>query len=662
LVNERGNIHVSFVIGKARLAPLKVVTIPRLKLSAAVVATRLDKMVRNEIEISIDASIFWTDSTTVLGYILNEEKRFKTFVANRVAVIHETTVPSQWKYVSTRLNPADDASRGLSADALLHNERWLSGPDFLCKTEDHWPSQHYNSAATLEDDPEVKIEPQTFAMVTGTLEGTLEDPLDQIFKRFSSWTRLRSFIAWVLCYRSKLCEAVRRRREGQYGSLKAGVINPINVEELVRAESQVVKHVQGTSFREELIRLGDQSINDTINELKVKYVKKSSPIYNLDPQLIDGILRVGGRLKNAPIPRESKHPIIVPKNNHISNLIVRYYHQISAHAGREHVLSLLRERFWIVGARIMVKRILNNCVDCRKRQGPRGEQKMADLPKDRVIPNNPPFTFVGVDCFGPFLVKKGRSLVKRYGVLFTCLMIQAIHIEIAYSLDTDSFLQSMRRFIARRGHPEVMRSDNGTNFVAGEKELRNAIEGWNQEKLHKFLLQQHIKWIFNSPAASHQGGVWERCIRTVRKVLKALFKQQVLDDEGLTTLMCEAESIVNSRPLTKVSDDPNDAEALTPNHLLLLRSGPSFPPGIFTKEERYSRRRWRQIQYLADIFWRRWVKEYLPTLQKRQKWTKPRRNFQLGDIVLIVDENYPRCSWPLGRITEVKSGKDGYVR
>ncbi|XP_028404804.1 uncharacterized protein LOC114527371 [Dendronephthya gigantea] len=658
LVNEHGDIHVSFVIGKARLAPLKVVTIPRLELSAAVVATRLDKMVRNEIDFSIDASVFWTDSTTVLGYILNEEKRFKTFVANRVAVIHETTIPSQWKYVSTQLNPADDASRGLSADALLQNKRWLSGPDFLWKTEDHWPSQLYNSATTLQEDPEVKIEPQTFA----TVAETQEDPLEGIFKRFSSWTRLRIFIAWVLRYKSKLRETVRRRREGQYESLKAGVINPISVEELVRAENEVLKRVQGTSFREELKRLDDKSVNDTTNELKVKYVKKSSSIYNLDPQLIDGILRVGGRLKNAPIPKESKHPIIVPKNNHISNLIVRYYHQISAHAGREHVLSLLRERFWIVGARIMVKRILNNCVECRKIRGPRGEQKMADLPNDRVIPNNPPFSFVGVDCFGPFLVKRGRSLVKRYSVLFTCLTIRAIHIEIAYSLDTDSFLQSMRRFIARRGRPEIMRSDNGTNFVAGEKELRNAIDGWNQEKLHKFLLQQHIKWIFNSPTASHQGGVWERCIRTVRKVLKGLLKQQVLDEEGLTTLMCEAESIVNSRPLTKVSDDPNDAEALTPNHLLLLRSGPSFPPGMFTKEERYSRRRWRQIQYLADVFWRRWVKEYLPTLQKRQKWTKPRRNFQLGDIVLIVDENYPRCSWALGRIIEVKPGRDGYVR
>ena len=250
----------------------------------------------------------------------------------------------------------------------------------------------------------------------------------------------------------------------------------------------------------------------------------------------------------------------------------------------------------------MVKRILINCVDCRKRHGPPGEQKMADLPEDRVIPNKPPFTFVGVDCFGPFTVKKGRSTVKRYGVLFTCLTLRAIHIEIAHSLDTDSFLQAMRRLVSRRGFPEVMRSDNGTNFVAGEKELRNAILGWNQDKLHKFLQQRHVKWIFNPPIASHHGGVWKRCIRTVRKVLKALVKQQILDDEGIITLMCEAESIVNTRPLTKVSDDSNDAEALTPNHLLLLRAGPSLPPGILTKEERYGRRRWRQVQYMAEIF------------------------------------------------------------
>ena len=288
---------------------------------------------------------------------------------------------------------------------------------------------------------------------------------------------------------------------------------------------------------------------------------------------------------------------------------------------------------------------------------------MANLPQDRITPDKPPFTYVGVDCFGPFLVRRGRSKAKRYGVVFTCLTMHAIHIEVVHSLDTDAFLNSMRRFIARRGKPEQMRSDNGGNFVRGEMELRSAIDGWNQGIISEFLLQRNIQWIFNPPAGSHHGGVWERCIRTIRKVMNALLKEQVLDDEGLATLMCEVESIVNGRPLTKVSDDPRDLEALTPNHLLLLRSGPTLSPGVFRKEDHYSRRRWRQVQYLSDVFWRRWLKEYIPSLQERQKWSRSTSNFEIGDVVLVVDENSPRNSWPLGRILEVKPNKgDGLVR
>ena len=288
---------------------------------------------------------------------------------------------------------------------------------------------------------------------------------------------------------------------------------------------------------------------------------------------------------------------------------------------------------------------------------------MADLPKDRITPDKPPFSFVGVDCFGPFIVRRGRSMVKRYGVLYTCLTVRAIHIEVVHSLDTNCFINSMRRFIARRGKPEQMRSDNGGNFVCGEKELRSAIDDWNQEKIAEFLLQRNIQWTFNPPAGSHHGGVWERCIRTVRKVMNALLKEQVLDDEGLSTLMCEVESIVNSRPLTKVSDDPRDLEALTPNHLLLLRSNSTLPPGLFRKEDLYSRRRWRQVQYLSDVFWRRWLKEYLPSLQERQKWGRSTSNFQVGDVVLVVDEKSPRSSWPLGLIIDVKPNRgDSLVR
>ena len=218
---------------------------------------------------------------------------------------------------------------------------------------------------------------------------------------------------------------------------------------------------------------------------------------------------------------------------------------------------------------------------------------MASLPQDRVSPSEPPFSHVGVDCFGPFNVRRGRGTAKRYCVLFTCLSIRAIHIEVVHSLDTDSFINALRRFIARRGQPLHMRSDNGGNFVKGEKELREAIREWNQLKIHEFLLAKGIKWTFNPPAGSHHGGVWERCIRSVRKVMAALVKEQTLDDEGLLTLTCEVEAIVNGRPITKVSDDPRHPEALTPNHLLLLRSGPALPPGLFTKIDSYSRTKWR---------------------------------------------------------------------
>ena len=138
---------------------------------------------------------------------------------------------------------------------------------------------------------------------------------------------------------------------------------------------------------------------------------------------------------------------------------------------------------------------------------------MADLPVDRLTPDQLPFTSVGVDYFGPFQVKRGRSLVKRYGVIFTCLAIRAVHIEVLHSLDTDSFLLALRRFIARRGQVKEIRSDNGTNLSSGEKELCASIHAWNQEKIHENLLQKNVKWSFNPPYGSHYRGVWERCIR-----------------------------------------------------------------------------------------------------------------------------------------------------
>ena len=324
-------------------------------------------------------------------------------------------------------------------------------------------------------------------------------------------------------------------------------------------------------------------------------------------------------------------------------------------------MQALKGLFWILRGRTAVKRILSRCIPCKKLRGKPLNQVMADLPEDRVKPGQPAFTDVGLDYFGPFLVKRARQRAKRYGCLFTCLATRAVHLEIAHILDTDSFINTLQRFIARRGEPKTVRSDNGRNLVGANHELKKALLDLNQTKVYKALSEKNIQWIFNPPAASHMGGVWERVICTVRAVLQGLMTQQVLDDEGLLTLMCITESIINSRPLTKLSDDPNDLTPLTPNHLLLLRSGKDEPPSAFMPQHSF-RRRWRQVQYLADLFWIRWTKEYLPTLQCRSKWTDVSANLHVGDLVLLREDGTTRYQWPLGLITETYQGQDGIVR
>lgn len=209
---------------------------------------------------------------------------------------------------------------------------------------------------------------------------------------------------------------------------------------------------------------------------------------------------------------------------------------------------------------------------------------------------------------------------------------------------------------------KYLRSDNGTNFVGAKKELQRAWNAVNQNKIQKTLREQDVEWTFNPPGASHHGGIWERLIKSIRQVLCSVLAQQSIDDEGLQTILCEVEAILNSRPLTTVTTEPHDLHPLTPNDLLLLKAKPTLPTGIFDKNDLYTRRRWRQVQYLANIFWRRWTSEYLPLLQERQKWNTKRRNLQPGDIALVVEPKAPRGSWVLGRISEVLPDQKSLVR
>ena len=315
----------------------------------------------------------------------------------------------------------------------------------------------------------------------------------------------------------------------------------------------------------------------------------------------------------------------------------------------------------------MVRSFIARCVRCRYLRGKVGEQKMADLPAERISAE-PPITYAGLDMLGPFMVKHYRKKMKRHGVIFTCLSSRAAHLEAVQNMETDSFIQALRRFIARRGNIRLINFDNGTNFVGAKSELQRSLSEMDEDKISHFLQNGGTDWVTcknNPQSGSHMGGVWERQIKSARVILSALLKQQgtSLNDESLITLLTEVESVVNSRPLTVETFSDIGSEApLNPINLLTMKSSVVLPsPGDLKQPHLYSRRRWRRIQHIAKEFWCRWRKEFLATLQSRAKWQRIKRNFKIGDIVLLKS-NTIRIQWPIAKFVDVYKSNYGHVR
>lgn len=631
-------VSCRLLFSKARLAPMKPLSVPRLELAAATLAVKCNLDLVRALDVEPDI-YFWTDSTTVLKYIKNEKTRFHVFVANRLAIIHDGSTVEQWRYVPSESNPADIVSRGMHASALIHSDLWQNGPSFLRSTGEQWPEAPEERQMDCND-PEVKAVASAATVLRVT-------PIEDLARHYSSWSRLVRAVALL----RRLIRLWRRRRSRQSELLRADP-SSLSLTDLEAAECCILRDVQFRHFRGEL------------SELRAgRPVRNSSSLARLDPWLDGEVLRVGGRLRNSALPFESKYPLVLPGRDPVVDLLITAAHEKAGHEGRQHVLADLRARHWIVGANAAVRRCISRCISCKKRQQQPESQKMADLPEDRTRVGETAFTHTGVDYFGPFYVKRGRSLVKKYGVVFTCLAIRAVHIEVADSLSTDSFLCALRRFIARRGGVRTLRSDQGTNFVGAEKVLSQELAYLkeHEDSIREAALRVGIVWRFNPPHASHFGGVWERQIRTIRKILNSLLTHQSFSDDTLQTLLCEVEAIINNRPLTPVSADVRDDPPLTPNHLLLLRCV-LFPPSV-TVSTCDHRRSWRQAGYLAEQFWRRWRTEYLPLLQVRSgPTTRGRSNLKTGDVVLMVDDTVPRGVWPLGLVEEAYRSTDGRVR
>ena len=640
-----GNVvHCSLVMGKSRVVPAKSnLTTPRLELVAATLSSQISSFISKEFDYAIDYEMFWCDNTCALGYISNSTKRFRKFVANRVSNITKTSKPDQWHYVESENNPADHGSRGLK---VVGNDKkvseWFDGPSFLWEH----PLNFEESAKfdVSDSDPEVVVDAKTSVMVVKSHYTDIVSYLENI----SCFSKMKKIISYVLLFIQKCRKKNRVPFRKTRSQPEFDFSTLLSVEILSKASFAIFKLVQTKYF---------SSTSDS---------KLSSLNVFLDD---NGLIRVGGRLKRSLLDSSVKYPIVVPKHSEIAKSIVRFYHDKVFHSGRNITMNEIRENgIWIINLCSIVKSVIWNCFLCRMLRGKFGNQFMSDLPFERTL-EAPPFSFCGVDLFGPFLVKERRALVKRWGVIYTCLSSRAVHLESVFTMDTDSFILCLRRFVCRRGSVRMIKSYNGSNFVGTKNELKDLFRSLDHKKIRAFLRDEfnadYIVWERKPPYSSHFGGVWERQIRSVRGVLNGMLltHSRSLNDESFRTMLCEVECILNSRPLSVENiGDPLSLKPITPMMLLTGKSKIVLaPPGAFGEPAAYSRRQWVRVQHLINEFWSRWKKEYLANLQQRSKWLCKKRNFKVGDVVLVKTEE-KRNLWPIGRVIKAPVDENGHCR
>ena len=310
MTDTAGKIHCSFITGKARVTPLKKITVPRLELTAAAVSVRVSEQLRRELEVEVVKEVFWTDSKVVLGYIANEVRRFHVFVANRVQEIQERSSVEQWRYIDTERNPADDGSRGLHA-SQISGSKWITGPDFLWKPEDEWEVSSKDIRDLERYDPEVKKIVCMASEVSPVWPSLVER-----LSYFSDWLHAKKAVAlcrrYVRILRSKISKKFQLRPLNAKGG-QSGV-TPIRVQELKDAEIVILTAVQK-----------ERSFD----------VSYSGPLRKLNPMIgSDGVIRVGGRLSLSTLPDSTRYPAILPRYGHITDLVINYYHTTMQHQGR----------------------------------------------------------------------------------------------------------------------------------------------------------------------------------------------------------------------------------------------------------------------------------------------------------------------------------------